>query len=88
MDDGTGFHIGHRISDSVAVSAAALEDVLGFDAFDPVLRAQLGKIFRKRGIPVADDPFDEAAPARLEVRLARDVGLPPVRQTGRFTVEE
>merc|ERR1711865_306577 len=36
---------------------AALEDVLSFDAFDPLLRKQLSNIFKRHGIPVIGNPL-------------------------------
>jgi MoxR-like ATPase len=66
--------------------SSALEDVLGFDAFDPVLRRQLCQIFRRHGIPVAEDPLGQDEPVQLSVRIAQDVDIPAAKKVGTIKI--
>ena len=59
--------------------------MLGFDAFDPVLRRQLCHIFSKHGIPVSEDPFVQDG-AQLSVRLAQDAGIPAAKKVAAIKV--
>ena len=66
--------------------SSALEDVLGFDAFDPVLRRQLCQIFSRHGIPVAEDPLGEDEPVQLSVRVAQNVDIPAAKKVGTIKI--
>ena len=68
--------------------SAALEDVLGFDAFDPVLRRQLCKIFERHSIPISEDPLGKGEPKRLSVEIAQDINIPGAKKTGTLKVSD
>lgn len=74
--------------------ATALEDVLSFDAFDSVLRSQLTKIFKRHGIPIHSNPFNNGegnggvGGEKLTVNIAQRKEIQGATKVGTWKVGE
>ena len=62
----------------------AIENVLGFDAFDAVARRQLSDVFTRHGIPVPAEPLFDRRP-QLEVDIAQEHDLGEMQRTGTWS---
>jgi hypothetical protein len=72
--------------------ATALEDVLSFDAFDSVLRDQLRSIFKRHGIPMVQNPFNNGSDGNdqggpLTVNIAQRKEIQGAKKIQTWTVE-
>jgi midasin (ATPase involved in ribosome maturation) len=71
--------------------SSALEDVLSFDAFDSTLREQLMAIFKRHGIPLKSNPFNNNAyefnDETLTVNIAQKKKIQGAKKMGSWKVE-